>query len=97
MRIVHHLPHSEKENTLREVHRVLRPGGSFHMMDFAGSHDHHGILNHLFHASERLSDNDESAVLQLLRNSGFSSAQKTHVGRLIFGPVAYYQAWVLVA
>jgi ubiquinone/menaquinone biosynthesis C-methylase UbiE len=92
----HHLPHGEKESTLREVHRVLRPGGSFHMMDFAGTHDHHGLFAHLFHAGERLSDNDKSAILELLRSSGFSSAEKIGARRLIFGPIAYYRASVLL-
>ena len=93
----HHLPHGEKENTLREVHRVLRRGGSFHMMDFAGPHDHHSLLTHLFHVGERFRDNDESAILRLLHDSGFSSAQRTAARRLIFGPIAYYQASVLPA
>jgi SAM-dependent methyltransferase len=29
----HHLPVDERETTLCEVRRVLRPGGSFHMLD----------------------------------------------------------------
>jgi ubiquinone/menaquinone biosynthesis C-methylase UbiE len=91
----HHLPHDEKENSVREVRRVLRPGGSFHLMDFAGPHDHRGPFAHLFQVAERLIDNDESAILALLRNSGFSSPQKLGARRLIFGPIAYYQASVL--
>lgn len=30
----HHLPSEEKLKTLREVHRVLKPGGEFHMADW---------------------------------------------------------------
>jgi ubiquinone/menaquinone biosynthesis C-methylase UbiE len=33
----HHLPLDERQTTLSEVRRVLRPGGSFHMLDFAGT------------------------------------------------------------
>ncbi|HEX8831402.1 MAG TPA: class I SAM-dependent methyltransferase, partial [Longimicrobium sp.] len=32
----HHLRGAQKEQMLREVRRVLKPGGSFHLLDFAG-------------------------------------------------------------
>jgi ubiquinone/menaquinone biosynthesis C-methylase UbiE len=32
----HHLPADEKESTLRSIRRVLKPGGSFHLLDFEG-------------------------------------------------------------
>ena len=33
----HHLPRDERESTLREVRRVLAPGGSLHLVDFTHS------------------------------------------------------------
>jgi ubiquinone/menaquinone biosynthesis C-methylase UbiE len=33
----HHLEPGKKESTLCEVRRVLKPGGSLHMLDFGGS------------------------------------------------------------
>jgi len=32
--MLHHLNAGEKESTLREVRRVLKPGGRFHLLDF---------------------------------------------------------------
>jgi ubiquinone/menaquinone biosynthesis C-methylase UbiE len=88
----HHLPAEEKEPTLAEVRRVLRPGGSFHMLDFAGTEHSHGVLMRLTHASERLKDNAEDHVLELLRRAGFARAEQTGKRTMLFGRLAYYVA-----
>jgi len=49
----HHLEEQDREKTFREVVRVLKPSGSFYLLDFAGDHHEHGVLNRLFHSSER--------------------------------------------
>jgi len=91
----HHLPANEKEKMLRAVHHVLKPGGELHMLDFEGPEDHqHGLLAHLFHSNERLQDNSENRVVDLMRRSGFSDAKKVGRRRMLFGGVAYYQAVV---
>jgi len=91
----HHLPSNEKGKTLREVRRVLRAGGSFHLLDFQGPDAHrHGWLAHWFHAGERLQDNAQSRIFDLLKQCGFSEAARLTQRRLLFGPIAYYQASV---
>jgi ubiquinone/menaquinone biosynthesis C-methylase UbiE len=89
----HHLPTDEKGKTLRAVRRVLKPGGELHLLDFEGPADHaHGFLARLFHSNERLKDNSESEVVGLMRQSGFTDAQKTDRRTMLFGGVAYYRA-----
>jgi ubiquinone/menaquinone biosynthesis C-methylase UbiE len=93
--MLHHLPPDEKERSLSEIQRVLKPSGSFHLLDFAGpGHGSVGPLAHWLHSSDRLRDNSEAQVLELMREAGF--AGPTHVGRggLLFGHihVDYYQA-----
>jgi ubiquinone/menaquinone biosynthesis C-methylase UbiE len=88
----HHLPAAEKGTMLREVRRVLKSGGQFHMMDFEGAHGVHGLLARLLHASETLQDNAEDRVLSLLRASGFSHPKKVGRRSMLLGGVAYYQA-----
>ena len=89
----HHLPSHEKPTTLAEIRRVIRPGGSFHLLDLEGPDAFkHGILDHLFHTSERLEENSQARVLNLLEQSGFTDSQKIGHRRVLFGPVAYYRA-----
>src|SRR5262245_24410876 len=35
----HHLNHDEKKQSLHEIWRVLKPGGSLHLLDFGGGHN----------------------------------------------------------
>lgn len=73
--MLHHLERGEKERTLDEIRRVLKPGGSLHLLDFGGPESprrRRGL--HLHH---RLADNDERTVLGRLRDHGFADARKT--------------------
>jgi ubiquinone/menaquinone biosynthesis C-methylase UbiE len=91
----HHLPTEVKNKALSEVRRVLKPGGSFCMLDFGGHGSHgHGILTHLFHANHRLNDNSEDEIVERLRRAGFSAPKKTADGRMFFGivEIKYFKA-----
>lgn len=90
----HHLSRDVKENTLREVRRVLKPGGSFHMVDFApsGASGKRGFTAHLIHADRHLKDNAEERVLGFLRDAGLADAQLLAVRPSRVGSTAYYRA-----
>jgi ubiquinone/menaquinone biosynthesis C-methylase UbiE len=89
--VFHHLAADEKWKTLRAAHRVLKPSGEFHMLDFEGPQDGaHGLLARLLHHSERLKDNSEGRVLSLLKQAGFVDPRKVGRRRMLFGGVAYY-------
>jgi ubiquinone/menaquinone biosynthesis C-methylase UbiE len=93
----HHLDRVEKEKTLREVRRVLEPGGRFHMVDFARLDARHGgFLARLLHADHQLDDNDEDRVLTLMREAGLVDVRKISTGAMLFGHMRfnYYQASV---
>jgi ubiquinone/menaquinone biosynthesis C-methylase UbiE len=87
----HHLNDGEKEKTLREVRRVLKSGGSFHMVDFEKSESGGGIAR-LFHSSERLKDNTVSRILTFLRDAGFENPEATRKAHLLFMPVVFYRS-----
>jgi ubiquinone/menaquinone biosynthesis C-methylase UbiE len=91
----HHLEPDQKSGTLREVRRVLKPGGRLLLLDFdvteAGAH--HG-LQRMFHSHARLSDNSEGRILELMAAVGFKEAARVGTHSLIFGlaRAGYYRA-----
>jgi ubiquinone/menaquinone biosynthesis C-methylase UbiE len=91
----HHLEGESREQTLKEVLRVLKPGGSFHLLDFTGDENKsHGLLGRLIHSHDHVKDNTEESLLQLMRRAGFANAAKVKDGSMLFGllPTAYYEA-----
>ena len=93
--MLHHLEDQDREKMLREVLRVLKPGGSFHLLDFAGGEDRApGRLGRLVDSHARLEDNSHQRILQLMRRAGFTNAEKVKDAKMFFGllPTAYYQA-----
>jgi ubiquinone/menaquinone biosynthesis C-methylase UbiE len=89
----HHLAADQKESTFCEMRRVLKPEGSFHLVDFAGPEgDGNGWLTHLFHSSEQLKDNSEARIVALTRRAGFLDAKKVMERRIALGAlrVSYF-------
>jgi ubiquinone/menaquinone biosynthesis C-methylase UbiE len=94
----HHLSREVKAKTLREVRRVLKPGGRFHMADFApGGSGRRGFLGHLIHADRHLKDNAEDRVLAALCEAGLADARLLARVPSRIGATAYYQATTTTA
>ena len=89
----HHLDRDQKKRSLREIRRVLKAGGSLHLLDFGGTHDHsEGFLAHLLRRSEHLGDNSGDTILTLMREVGLADPTEVSQRRTIFGRIFYYQA-----
>lgn len=76
--MLHHLDDDVKAAAVAEAFRVLRPGGSMHVVDMVGSH--------------AASAHDGAVIPALLRSSGFDGIAELGSRRLRFvGPVHFYR------
>jgi len=86
----HHLEPSERAATFCEIGRVLKSGGSLHLLDFAprDGKGHH----HRHHRSPHEGSRFEGRVLDLMSEAGLVDAREVARGKIFFGPIAYYRA-----
>ncbi len=95
--MLHHLKNEQQEKTLREIRRVLKPGGALHLLDFGGPEDVAArSLSRALHSHPRLKHNSASRILALMTEAGFVGVKNVGQRVVLFGlaRVTYYQASV---
>ena len=96
----HLLSLDDKIKTLCEVRRVLRPGGSLHLLDFEGGVAPSGghltrLLHRHRHRTDHLRDDSGDGIPTLMKEAGFDGSTNLAQRRLRMGArVAYYRASV---
>lgn len=92
----HHLDEQERERTSREVLRVLKPGGSFHLLDFVADPAKDGFVDRLIGRHALMNTNTTKRLLQLISRAGFTNATKVKEGSMLFGLMrtCYFRATV---
>jgi ubiquinone/menaquinone biosynthesis C-methylase UbiE len=91
--VIHHLVHQDKLRAFREVLRVLRPGGTFRLLDFGRPFNwltriQCAIMRNL----EEVGDNFRGSLPAMLRDAAFTHAAEAEAMTTIFGPIWLYDA-----
>jgi ubiquinone/menaquinone biosynthesis C-methylase UbiE len=89
--MLHHVPADVRETAMREVRRILAPGGALHLVDIGGeAAPAHGWVARRAHRHEMTRENFGGGIPDLLRRAGFTGVTETgsdvrrHVGRFSF-------------
>lgn len=91
--MLHHLDIDIKKAALAEALRVLRPGGSLHIVDVGGAvTPDDGLVARLMLHNEHAADNLGDSIPQLLRSVGFDSAVVASQRHRRLGRVTFYRA-----
>ena len=91
--VFHHLATHDKEKTLAEIYRVLKPDGELHLADFGEPHGFYArSISKLMRRFERVDDNINGRIPEMFAKANFSVA-KTWELQTVFGTLALLRGW----
>ena len=91
--VLHHLTTENKHRTLKQVFRVLRPGGQLHFVDFGKPHNALAyVISLIVRRLEETSDNIKGLLPEMFRKAGFDQVEESARYMTIFGTLSLYRA-----
>ena len=94
---IHHLTLEKKKETFEEVHRTLRSGGQFHLLDF--DKPQNGLMRVAFFpvqfldGFETTSPHVKGIIPTLLKETGFAAIEETGQFSTVVGTLRAYRAF----
>ncbi len=89
----HHLTASNKLRVLKDVVRVLKPGGELHLLDFGRPTSlWMRMISSPIAQMEEAGDNVHGRLPGMLREAGFRDTLETRHFKTLFGELIHYQA-----
>jgi ubiquinone/menaquinone biosynthesis C-methylase UbiE len=91
--MLHHLDDDVKAGAAAELYRVLRPGGTLHIVDIGGhTTAHHGLAARWMKRNPHVAGNLGDAIPRLLRSVGFDCTEVDTRRHLLVGRLTFYRA-----
>ena len=93
--VFHHLDKNQKENSLKEIYRVLKPNGELHIADW-GKPNHFGMRMAFYFVQvldgfKTTSDNVKDLLLAYIKKTNFSEVKATQSFDTVFGTLWLYK------
>ncbi len=94
--VFQHLTTSQKIASFREIHRVLKPEGEFHMADWGKAQN--ALMRSLFFVVQVIDnfyttdDNIQGRLPSLIQEAGFSKVEILENQSTLFGTLSYFKA-----
>ena len=92
----HHLTRQNKQKTLAEIHRVLRPAGQLHIADFARPQNplmrFAFLWVQVFDGFPSTRDSVAGRLPDMIRDAGYSKVEETAAFATMFGTIRLLQA-----
>ena len=90
--VLHHLTTENKQHTLREVVRILRPSGELHIVDFGKPHTVWArLISRTMLRFEQVADNIKGLIPTMFHQAGFDRVAETARHTTVFGTLSLYQ------
>ncbi|MBM4423213.1 MAG: class I SAM-dependent methyltransferase [Chloroflexi bacterium] len=91
--VVHHLATDDKRRAFKEIHRVLKPRGELHLLDFGAPHSAlTRVMVSYMRRLEEAADNFDGLIPVFVTEAGFRAVKEVEHFISIFGPLSTWQA-----